>query len=314
MTWRWTSVTLIAAYLATGFYVVGGAEKAVVRRCGRAAAQLQTSGLHYDLPWPWTRVDRVNLAAVRTLTLGEAASNTTELLPVDGAPPAYALTGDKNLLRLRVSVHYRLREAQIAEFLFHEAAAERRLRHLVEAALSDLVSRSGVDYVHTVGVAELNARLTADLRRLVEEVRLGIDVEMATLDAAEPPARVLAEFLDVSNARAESARAVQEARTAAEQRVAAANADARQRLEAARRDQQTELARARGAAARCEQLLTQIETDSQAAGVSREQLRELTLRRLHWETATAVFRRAAKTWIYAADRPFDLNVLRPATP
>jgi len=49
---------LVAVYLATGFYVVRGNEKAAVRRFGRFIrtpenrVALEGSGLHYTLPWP----------------------------------------------------------------------------------------------------------------------------------------------------------------------------------------------------------------------------------------------------------------------
>ena len=66
--WRGLLVVAMLAYLASGFYVVGGDETAVVRRFGRALSELRHSGLHYELPWPFSRVDRSSIhTALRSL-------------------------------------------------------------------------------------------------------------------------------------------------------------------------------------------------------------------------------------------------------
>ena len=44
------SLLLLAAYGATGLYVVRGNEQALVRRCGKADLALTKGGLHLDLP------------------------------------------------------------------------------------------------------------------------------------------------------------------------------------------------------------------------------------------------------------------------
>ena len=50
---------LCLVYLATGMFIVRGNEQALVRRFGRAVLPLKDSGLHYDLPWPLARIDRI---------------------------------------------------------------------------------------------------------------------------------------------------------------------------------------------------------------------------------------------------------------
>ena len=85
---RWLLLSVIvAAYFATGFFTVPANEVAVVRRFGQAVFPARTSGLRFDLPWPFVRIDRVNLNAIRTLTLGEAALEPNAFLqPASSAP------------------------------------------------------------------------------------------------------------------------------------------------------------------------------------------------------------------------------------
>src|ERR1700675_2095684 len=65
----------LAFYLARGFYIVWGNEMGLVRRCGKADRALVAGGLHVDLPWPFIRIERVNVHELRTITVGIAAGD-----------------------------------------------------------------------------------------------------------------------------------------------------------------------------------------------------------------------------------------------
>src|SRR5262245_17595681 len=103
-------LALAALYFATGFYVVRGNEQALVRRFGRARLPVAASGLHLDLPWPWTRIDRLNVHQVQNLSIGVSATEPVEtsgfLQETYIDRQGEFLTGDKNILNLAVSVQY----------------------------------------------------------------------------------------------------------------------------------------------------------------------------------------------------------------
>ena len=253
----------ILVYSATGVFIVPANEKAIVRRCGRAMLPLRSSGLHFDLPWPLIRVDRVNINEVRTLSLGEMEADTNFVQPTSAAKPMLFLTGDKNLLLLRITVQYRVSADRVLDWLYGSQDPVQRLQLLVETIAADLVSRSGVDFVHTQGLAELNNRLLTDVRQQIAQLRLGCEVEQVTVDRAEPPARVKAEFLDVSNARADMARTIHEARSFAEQKLAESQADARKTLDDAERDRRAKTSSAQGTADRFIKVIGQIQRDAE---------------------------------------------------
>lgn len=297
---------IIGVYLATGFFTVAANEIAVVRRFGRAVMPARTSGLHYDLPWPWTRVDRVNLNAIRTLIVGEATDEANEFLSPATTRPTTFLTGDRNLLQLRIAVNYRVSEEFLAEWNYATEVPEARLRTLVESTIATLVSRCGVDFVHTQGLAELNNRLLIAVRSAARDQRLGIDVEQVTIDRAEPPPRVKAEFLDVSNARADLARSVNEARAYAEQKQAESQADARQIVDLAQRERGSKVSTAKGSADRFVKLVDQIQKDSTTGGREYAQSRALTLNRLYLETVREVLSKAKSKIVLDANQPADV--------
>lgn len=310
---RWGGHVAVIIYLTSGFYVVGGNEQAAVRRFGRLTFPLRSSGWHYDLPWPFSRVDRINLTAVRVLTVGAVAAPVgDELLPSVRATPSVFLTGDKNLLQFRASVQYRVSQDRLADFLFAQARFEETLERLVTAALSDAAANAGVDYLHTLGLADLHDWLTKRLHEDCEHLRLGIEVDRVTLDGAEPPLRVQADFLDVANARNEAARTAQQARTYAEQRVTAATAEGQQRQDRARQDVQIRLAQARGRAARFVSLVHQIQADATTSGRSYLDGRRFAEQRLTLETWRTILSRIPRPVFVDRDRPFDLQFAPPS--
>lgn len=301
---------LLIGYLLTGFFTVPANEVAVVRRFGRATWPARSSGLQYDLPWPFTKVDRVNLNAIRTLTVGEATDTANAFLSPATTQPTTFLTGDRNLLQLQVAVQYRVSEEFLAEWLYGSDAPEQRLRSLVETMIADLVSRSGVDFVHTQGLAELNNRLLTAVRSAAREQRLGCDIEQVTIDRAEPPPRVKAEFLDVSNARADMARSINEARGYAEQKLAESQADARQIVDTAERERGSRISSAKGSADRFIKLADQIQQDATTRGANYAESRDLTLRRLYVETVREILGRVKSKIVL--DGPQPANVMLPA--
>lgn len=305
-------VTLaVVIWLLTGLFIVPANEKGIVRRFGRPIALPRGSGLQFDLPWPLAQVDRVNFNEVRTLTLGDVDADPNFLVPTSATRPATFLTGDKNLLLLKLNVQYRISEEFVADWLYGSQSPVQRLQWLVETTATDLVSRSGVDFVHTQGLAELNHRLLRDVRRQAEHQRLGCEVEQVTVDRAEPPPRAKAEFLDVSNARADLARSIHEARGYAEQKLAESQADAQKIADEAERIRQSRISAAQGSADRFEKLIGQIPTNGTHDGETSSTARQLVMQRLASETLRDVLSKAKTKIVLDSQQPFDLSFPPP---
>jgi len=318
-------VVLIAAvlfvpYLLTGFFVVRGNETAVLRRFGAVvrnadgAARPWPSGWHYDCPWPWATVDRVNLNAVRTLSVGnleqDAAAESGLLRTVDAARQAQFLSGDKNILNVQISVSYRVSESAVDDFLFSAVSPERRLRTLAESVLADAMLLSGVDFAHTLGRNELRELMTSRLQTLATEQRLGLTVDDVAIGNVAPPLRVKAEFIDVMNARADKETAINQARAYAEQRAGDARAVSRRTIDGAEvfRRQLVESARAEGES--FTRLIGQFRADEQQGRRSYAESRQLALRRKYLDTLEEVLRKAGAKVVLDSGQAIDLTILR----
>ncbi len=321
--WHALLVLLLLAYLATGFYLIRGDETAVVRRFGRVLrtetgqVALQPSGLHYDLPWPVTKVDRIRINEVRTITIGTAevedVASTQFVQAISPARRAQFVTGDKNILNLFVTVHYRIDESHILDYLFGSTSPERRLQTLAESVLADVVLRSGVDFVHTLGRNELRELLVTRLRQLVEQEQLGLLVEDVAIGSVYPPIQVKAQFIDVMNARADKETYINEARAYAEQKLAQAQAAARQKIDEAQAYRQRLVEEAR---ARAESFTKMVAQFRQAEAEGRQtyaEARRMALQQYYLETLEQVLRKVAGKVVLDSGKAVDLTIFRDPT-
>ncbi|MBW3542907.1 MAG: protease modulator HflK [Planctomycetes bacterium] len=308
----------LLAWLATGFYVVRGNETAVVRRCGRLVRAgegrplLVSSGLHYDLPWPFSQVDRTNLSEVRTLTIGriDLDDGGEFLQVVDPSSRSRFLTGDKNLLNLQLNVQYRVSPAGVDRWLYASESNEARLRALVESAAAELVSQSGVDFVHPLGLGELRRLLTLRVQHLVDEQNLGIAVDEVTIAGVSPPVQVKSDFLDVANARADKEKYIHAAEAFAEEQLQAAQARAQETLDTARIEHEQLVTNARGRSDRFRKLIAQLRHEASLGGRSYEDARGMALRREYLSTMEDVLQDVAGKVFLDSGQPVDLTIFR----
>ncbi len=316
---------LVAIYLATGFYVVRGNEKVAVRRFGRVVRTpenrlaLEGSGLHYTLPWPCSEVERINLNEVRTLSvgMGEVAEPGAGgfLRSLEAENRSQFLTGDKNILHLQINTQYRVAEPTVDDFLFRSVAPERHLERIVEAVATGLIAQSGVDFVHPLGQVELNALLTAGVRRLADEQKLGIEIDDVAINAVYPPILVKSYFLDVTSARADKINSINEGLAYAEARHSAAEAEARRTLDEAASYRQQAVESSRAEAESFTRLIDQFRHEEQSgAGRTYVQARQIALTRRYYDTMRDVLKTVATKVLLNSGEPADLTIFAPSAP
>jgi membrane protease subunit HflK len=307
-----------ALYLAAGFYVVRGNEKAAVRLFGRAVRtpdgglRLETGGLHYTLPWPFSEIGRVNLNEIRTLSLGVAETDEVAaggfLRSLQAANQSQFLTGDQNILHLQIIAQYHVSEQAAGDFLFRAVAPEKELERIVASVATGLIAESGVDFVQPLGQVELNGLLTAGVRRLVEAQRLGLEIDDVAINAVYPPILVKAYFLDVTNALADKVNFINAANAYTEQRRAAATAEARRTLDEAASYRQQTVESARGRADSFTRLVEQLRDEERSGLQSYVKARRIALDRYYLETMREVLKSVSAKVLLDSPEPADLTI------
>lgn len=284
----------LGLWLASGVYIVPADQQAVVTRFGRVVAPRVMPGIHYSLPWPIERVYRLKVRQLQRLVIGGDASDT-----VTGRVQPLAsqfLTGDQNIIHLRVVVQYFI--GTPADYLFQALDVPRLVGAAVEEELTRRISRRDVDAVLTTEKAAIQEQVRAAAQQHLNDYRLGVVLSTVNIENAAPPPEAADAFRDVASARADAARIVNEAQGYANDVVPKARGEAQQMLEAALAYKQRKVNEALGDAARFTQLAAEYERAAELNG-----------RRLYVETMEQILPRIKK-FILDKRGNLDLTIIR----
>ncbi|MBT8118512.1 MAG: FtsH protease activity modulator HflK [Gammaproteobacteria bacterium] len=242
-------VILLLFWIATGFYKVEEAERGVVFRFGKHVETTQR-GLHWHLPVPIERVEKVDVTKVHTIPL-----NST------------MLTQDENIVDILGTVQYQIDDAE--KYLFNVRAPELSLTQVTESALRESIGRSKMDYVITEGRGEIAIQVKGIIQGIVNNYETGLNIFKVNIQSAKPPEAVKDAFDDVTQAREDEERFKNEAEAYRNEVLPKARGAAARLREEAEAYKNEVIARAEGEAERFEQLLKEY---NKAPEVTRERL------------------------------------------
>jgi len=185
---------------------------------------------------------------------------------------------------------------------------------LVESNAADLISRSGVDFVHPLGLGELRGMLTRQVRQLSERHRLGIEVEEVAVSAVYPPVRVKADFIEVSNARADREKYIYAANAYAVQSKQAARAQSQQILDEAEIFRGKRVESAKGSAYSFNQIVKQFQETSSQDEAAGSKARRIAMQRLYLDTMEEILRKVKSKVLLDSGKPVDLTIFQRTQP
>lgn len=272
---------IAAVWIATGIYMVGPGEVAVVRQFGREIAQTEP-GLRFRLPWPVQTHDIVDVRSVRSVEIG---FRTVARPGLDGRRqqrvPAEALmlTGDENIVEVHLFVQYVVQDP--SKFLFRARDPEATLAAAAEVALRSIVGRNTIDHTMTDGRVEVQAAVEEYLQRLLDEYETGLLATEARLLTVDAPDQVRNAFHDVVRAWEDRERLTQEAEGYREDIIPRARGEAQEILRNAEAYQEQRILRASGEASRFVSILEEYRT---APEVTRDRIYLETMERILPET------------------------------
>jgi len=238
------ALAVLGCWLAGGLYAVANGASAVVRRFGRVVERRVDPGLHLAMPPGVDAVTKVKTGEVLRLQVAG-----------DGGAPMSLVTGDENLIETTLIVQYRV--SSPASYLFHADDPTALLTEAVRAATVDEIARRTVEEVLTSGKASVQNEVRRKAQAMLLAYGTGLSLVAVTIQAVNPPPEAVAAFLEVSDARAQAARAVNEAQTRRESSLNLARGRAERSLAEARTWADQRLQKARGTASRFEQVLAQ---------------------------------------------------------
>lgn len=283
-------------YLATGVHSIQPNEQAVVRRCGRALPELWGPGLHIGLPYGLDRVTRVRMRELKRVGVGVGLADRA-LGRVGEPRDAESLTGDRNLVLISAVVQYRILDAR--SYLFHVSDVPALVEDVTSRALSSVISGMPVDDILTVERLAVQTRVQMLSQAALDGYRAGVQVMSVSLEGVAPPQEVAPAFRDVTSAREDRERTINEAIGYASRLLPQTRGEAQRILLDAEAAKEEFIRRSKGDAERFLKMAAEI-----SAG------RELTLRRLTIETMEEVLPRLKKIVVGAdAGRGLDLGLI-----
>lgn len=292
---------VLVAYLLSGIYTVQPGEAAVVRRFGRVVIPLVTEGLHYRLPWPIEQEDVVNIAEVRRESVGLIEAEPEHPLHLEDPGKLQVLSGDTNIVDYEVIVQYQVRDP--AAYLFNlNYPSYQVVRDATRAAVTRVSGSTGVDAILTSERQSLQNALRERVQVLLDQYESGLAVISISLQKAYPPDEVADTFRDVSSAREDKARTINEAEAYGNSVIPEARGQAARTRAEGGGYALTQINQATGAAQSFNAILQEYQINSQIYGAA------VTRFRLYLETMERVMPRV-KTYVVQRGEQINLRLL-----
>jgi HflK protein len=274
----WTSAAAaLALWLWTGVFTVEPGEVGVRSRFGAIVAPDLGPGLHVRLPWPLESHRIVESDLVRRMelgfrgpdaaNLGDAALARDRLTvggPANPVPNAikapgfwfqkeavpeesFLLTGDGNLIDLRLTVQYRVVDP--IAYAYGLAQPDALVRSLALAALRAVAATGDIDRLYTDERGDVEARILETVQQRLDGYDTGIEMVAVRLLYVHPPEEVHGAFRDVASAQEDKLRTINRARTFAVEKVNLAEGEAAATVESAGAFKEERILEAQGEAA-----------------------------------------------------------------
>ena len=265
-------------WLGSGFFIVQEGQQAVVTSFGKYTHTVD-AGFQWRLPYPFQANETVNVTQLRSKEVGRNA-----IIQATGLRDSSMLTQDENIVDIRFTVQYRLKDARA--FLFENRDPEEAVTLAAESAVREIVGKSKIDSVLYEQRDAIAADLVKSIQAQLDRLKTGILIVNVNLQSVQPPEQVQAAFEDTLKAGQDGDRAKKEGLAYASDVIPKAQGSSARLREEAEGYKSRVIAQAEGDAQRFDRVLTEYQ---KAPGVTRD--------RLYIETMQQVYSNVAKVMI-----------------
>ena len=303
----WFLILVVIAYALSGICGVRVNETGVLKRFGRIVDDHVPPGLHYRFPWPVDKMLKVSTKEICRFQTGFGADSEQigEYERVYGALDSsqagsfvvpYCITGDKNIIHVKVIAQYRIDDpkAYLVGFKDAESVALR----CIQSAILNTLGRADVDSALTAGKVMLQRQILENVQEQLAELNTGISIISTEIKNTRPPSSVAQAFKDVINAREERRTIVHDAQAYRNQIIPQGKAEASRTLNEAEAYRTKKVAHAQGEARRFVMLADEYKKD-----------KEITSRRLHLDALAEIYPLVQKV-IIGTDQGQDIANLK----
>lgn len=272
------ALVVAVVWAGSGFFIVQEGHQAVVSTFGKYAYTAD-AGFQWRFPYPFQSHETVPVTQLRSRDVGR---NT--MVQVTGLRDSSMLTMDENIVDIRFTVQYRLKDARA--YLFENRDPDAAVEQAAESAVREIVGRSKVDSVLYEQREALSADLVKSVQAQLDRLHAGILVVNVNVQHVQVPEQVQAAFNDAVKAGADRDRLKNEGQAYASDVVPKARGTAARLKEEAEGYRQRVIAQADGDAQRFRAVLSEYQ---RAPAVTRD--------RLYLETMQQVYSNVSKVMV-----------------
>ena len=185
----------VLVWAGSGVFIVQEGQQAVVTSFGRYT-QTRDAGIQFRWPYPFQAHETVAVTQLRSVEVGR---NT--VAPVTGLRDSSMLTQDENIVDIRFTVQYRLKDARA--YLFENRNPDEAVVQAAESAVREIVGRSKVDQVLYEQRDAIAADLVKSIQVQLDRLNAGIIVANVNVQHVQVPEQVQAAFNDAVKASAD---------------------------------------------------------------------------------------------------------------
>lgn len=257
-------------WLGTGFFIVQEGQQGVVMSFGRYSKTVE-AGFQWRLPYPFQSNEVVSVTQLRSVEIGRSG-----VAQATGLRESSMLTEDENIVDIRFTVQYRLKDSK--DFLFENRNPDEAVVLAAESAVREIVGKSRMDSVLYEQRDAIAAELVNSIQAQLDRLRAGILISNVNVQSVQPPEQVQASFDDAVKAGADRERFKNEGQAYANDVIPKAQGTASRLREEAEGYRGRVIATAEGDASRFRQVLTEY---AKAPAVTRDRLYIDTMREVY---------------------------------
>ena len=248
-------------WLASGFFIVQEGQQSVITSFGRYSKTVD-AGFQYRFPYPFQANDTVPVTQLRSVEVGRNA-----VVQATGLRDSSMLTQDENIVDIRFTVQYRLKDARA--YLFENNKPEEAVVQAAESAVREIVGKSTMDSVLYEQRDAIATELVKSLQAQLDRLNAGILVVNVNVQNVQAPEQVQAAFDDAFKAGADRERLKNEGQAYANDVIPKAQGTAARLFEEAEGYKGRVIAQAEGDAQRFNRVLAEYQ---KAPGVTRDRM------------------------------------------
>ena len=272
------ALVVLLVWAGSGFFIVQEGQQAVVSTFGKYT-YTSDAGFQWRFPYPFQSHETVPVTQLRSKEIGR-----NNVIQATGLRDSSMLTQDENIIDIRFTVQYRLKDARA--YLFENRDPDLAVEQAAESAVREIVGRSKVDSVLYEQREALSTDLVKSIQAQLDRYNAGILVVNVNVQNVLVPEQVQAAFNDAVKAGADRDRLKNEGQAYSSDVVPKARGTAARLREEAQGYKQRVIAQADGDAQRFRSVLAEYQ---RAPAVTRD--------RLYIETMQQVYSSVSKVMV-----------------